>query len=270
MNDLNTKNQLNGNINNIMELFKYTNTIQNQMFSNYTQVNNSIVNLINFIQAQISNSLGTVNQQNTQKIPSIIEASSAPIAQIFTCPNTDLKEFYDNKEAKAKFLALKEQNTKKMFNVIYMYKNKMKKFYRIDCMTRKINVSLYHFIKESRKKYNVDDEILKGLKYNIRFTSKSKFRELDKKFPLFKSIYEEYLKSDRYKRLLSSVKAKYDDEYLKIFFRHSKNFISFHLYDNDNNMKNEEENESSKDENNLLENYSNDIEEPLDSNEVLH
>lgn len=101
--------------------------------------------------------------------------------------------------------------------------------HRIDCMTRKINVNFYHYLKESQKKLHLEEELLDFFKNNIRFTSKTKFKEIDKKYPDFKNIYEDYLKSDRFKRLIINIKNKYDEEYLKLFFRHSKNFLNFYL-----------------------------------------
>ncbi len=103
--------------------------------------------------------------------------------------------------------------------------------YRIDCMTRKINVNFYHYIKENQKNFNLNDELLEFFKGNIRFTSKSKFQEINKKYPDFKLIYDDYLKSDRFKKLILNIKNKYDEEYLKLFFRHSKNFLNFYLRD---------------------------------------
>jgi hypothetical protein len=118
--------------------------------------------------------------------------------------------------------------------------------YRIDCMTRKINVNFYHYIKENQKHLNLNDELLEFFKGNIRFTSKNKFQEIDKKYPHFKLIYDDYLKSDRFKRLILNIKNKYDDEYLKLFFRHSKNFLNFYLRDTTND-EDEDDNEKQQD-----------------------
>jgi hypothetical protein len=112
--------------------------------------------------------------------------------------------------------------------------------YRIDCMTRKINVNFYHYIKENQKNFNLNDELLEFFKGNIRFTSKSKFQEINKKYPDFKLIYDDYLKSDRFKKLILNIKNKYDEEYLKLFFRHSKNFLNFYLRDTSNDEEGDE------------------------------
>ena len=49
-----------------------------------------------------------------------------------------------------------------------------------------------------------------------------------KKFPKFKTLYDEFLKSDKFKKIIMLLKTKHDEEYLKLFFRHSKNFLNMH------------------------------------------
>jgi hypothetical protein len=124
--------------------------------------------------------------------------------------------------------------------------------YRIDCMTRKINVNFYHYIRENHRKMNLNEELVDFFRNNIRYTSRNKFVEIDKKYPYFKDIYDQYLKSERFKKLILNIKLKYDDEYLKLFFRHSRNFLNFYLKDNKSNKdydNKEDENSSQKDEN---------------------
>ncbi len=77
----------------------------------------------------------------------------------------------------------------------------------------------------------INDELLDFFKNNIRYTSRTKFQEFEKKYPNFKKIYDNYLKSDKFKKLILMIKNKYDEEYLKLFFRHSKNFLNFYLKD---------------------------------------
>ena len=48
---------------------------------------------------------------------------------------------YENKLLKQKFLeTLQSKDPKRHFQVYYVFKNRIKRMYRIDCMTRKINV----------------------------------------------------------------------------------------------------------------------------------
>lgn len=77
----------------------------------------------------------------------------------------------------------------------------------------------------------LNDELLEFFKNNIRYTSKHKFFELDKKYPNFRNIYEEFLKSEKFKKMINIIKAKHDEEYLKLFFRHSKNFLNLYIKD---------------------------------------
>ncbi len=80
---------------------------------------------------------------------------------------------------------------------------------------------------------DINEELLEFFRTNIRYTSRSKFQELDKKYPNFKKIYEDYLKSDKFKKLVNLIKSKYDEEYLRLFFRHSINFLNFYLKERD-------------------------------------
>jgi len=90
---------------------------------------------------------------------------------------------------------------------------------------------LYNFLKENSEKLRLNDDLLEFFKNNIRYTSKHKFFELDKKYPNFRTIYEEFLKSEKFKKMINIIKAKHDEEYLKLFFRHSKNFLNLYIKD---------------------------------------
>jgi len=52
--------------------------------------------------------------------------------------------------------------------------------------------------------------------------------DLMKKFPNFKTIFDEFLKSEKFKKMIVLLKNKQDEEYLKLFFRHTKNFLNLH------------------------------------------
>src|SRR5690348_16409459 len=93
--------------------------------------------------------------------------------------------------------------------------------------------NFYHYLKEYYHSLDINDELLDFFRNNIRYTSRNKFQELDKKYPHFKDIYEGYLQSDQFKKLINMIKSKYDDEYLRLFFRHSINFLNFYLKEKD-------------------------------------
>lgn len=86
-------------------------------------------------------------------------------------------------------------------------------------------------MKENSERLKITEELLEFFKNNVRYTSKHKFFELDKKYPLFRNIYEEFLKSEKFKKMINIVKTKHDEEYLKLFFRHSKNFLNLYVKD---------------------------------------
>jgi len=77
----------------------------------------------------------------------------------------------------------------------------------------------------------------------MRHTSKSKFQELYINNPKFIEIYQTYLDSNNFKILVNAMKHKYDELYMKLFLRHSVNFLNF--YCNDNEIKIEDKVESS-------------------------
>ena len=75
------------------------------------------------------------------------------------------------------------------------------------------------------------NDLLEYIRNNIRFSNKSRFSDLEKKFTNLRNFYEEFLKSDKYKKMINIIKTKHDEEYLKIFFRHSKNFLNLYIKD---------------------------------------
>lgn len=52
---------------------------------------------------------------------------------------------------------------------------------------------------------------------------------MKKKFPDIGKFYDEFLKSKRFKELINIIKSKNDEEYLKLFFRHAKNYLNIHI-----------------------------------------
>jgi hypothetical protein len=61
--------------------------------------------------------------------------------QIYATTQQDNADYEENPRLKKLYYdALKSKEHKRHFQVIYIFKNKIKRMYRIDCMTRKINV----------------------------------------------------------------------------------------------------------------------------------
>lgn len=80
---------------------------------------------------------------------------------------------------------------------------------------------------------NIDKELFLYLKKILKFSNNQKIFDMNKKFKNIEILYEEFLKSDRFKILINLVKSKNDEEYLKIFLRHSKNYLNLHLKNKD-------------------------------------
>ena len=109
-----------------------------------------------------------------------------------------------------------------------MFKNKIRRVYRIDKVNKKLNTNLLSFLKENKETLNVADDLLDYFKNSVSHFKKNVNFDLKKKFPKFKIIYEEFLKSDKFKKFIMLIKNKHDEEYLKLFFRHTKNFLNLH------------------------------------------
>jgi len=75
----------------------------------------------------------------------------------------------------------------------------------------------------------LDPELINLIRNNIRYTSKNKFQKYEEKYPNVRSYYEEFLESQKFKDLINTIKNKYDYEYVKLFFRHSLNFLNYYL-----------------------------------------
>lgn len=117
---------------------------------------------------------------------------------------------------------------KKYLMINYNYKNKIRRTYRIDRMNKKLNLSIYNFLRENREEMNLSDELINYFKKSSSdFKSTMNF-DLMKRFPNFKIIFDEYLKSEKFKKMIIVLKNKQDEEFLKLFFRHTKNFMNLH------------------------------------------
>ncbi len=79
----------------------------------------------------------------------------------------------------------------------------------------------------------LSNEFLEDVRSNIRFASREKFKEINQKYSNFCDIYNGYISSSSFKRLLLSIKKKYDDIYQKLFLRHAFNFLNIYLRESD-------------------------------------
>ena len=106
-----------------------------------------------------------------------------------------------------------------------IYKSNIKKRkYQADCMTKKLNLNFFKYIKENKKELNIDKSVLYFLKKNLKLTSKSIIEQLKINFPKIKEYFEKFLKSNVFKKLMDNIKQKNDEEYSNLFVNHIKNY----------------------------------------------
>ena len=96
--------------------------------------------------------------------------------------------------------------------------------YQVDCMTKKINVNFLRFMRENKKKLEIENYMLMFFKKNMKFTSKSIIEEMERKCPQIKSYFNLFLSSENFKKMFDTIELKHDDEYKKIFLSHVKNY----------------------------------------------
>lgn len=74
---------------------------------------------------------------------------------------------------------------------------------------------------------NLNNKIIN--KYNNRDNSYDNKENNKNKLLKLKIIYEDYLRSNDFKKFLLYIKNKNDEGYLKLFFRHVKNFMNLNF-----------------------------------------
>ncbi len=180
------------------------NDISNLMTTQYQQIQNNFEILFSLYH----NYLGDSKDDNFQNIEMINnnDKSNDKIKEIrFKLINSDIIK-----------------KGKPYFKVSYKRKNK-KRIYQVDCMSKKINVNFFKYMKENKKELSIDKNLLNYFKKNMKLTSKTIFEQLKKKFPKVNEYYEKFLKSNLFQVLKDNIKQKNDEEYSNLFFKHVKN-----------------------------------------------
>ena len=196
------------------------NDISNLMTTQYQQIQNNFEILFSLSNNYLDNS----QQKNN-------------------CKKVNFKEKKNSEEIqKIRFDLINKNNINKEkphFKVIYKSNIKKRK-YQADCMTKKLNLNFFKFIKENKKELNIDKSVLYFLKKHLKLTSKSIIEQLKINFPKIKEYFEKFLKSNVFKKLMDNIKKKYDREYSNLFFNHITNFQK--LLNEKNETKSENEN----------------------------
>ncbi len=180
------------------------NDISNLMTTQYQQIQNNFEILFSLSNNYLDNS----QQKNN-------------------CKKVNFKEKKNSEEIqKIRFDLINKNNINKEkphFKVIYKSNIKKRK-YQADCMTKKLNLNFFKYIKENKKELNIDKSVLYFLKKNLKLTSKSIIEQLKINFPKIKEYFEKFLKSNVFKKLMDNIKQKNDEEYSNLFVNHIKNY----------------------------------------------
>ena len=159
------------------------------------------------------------------------------------CKKVNFKEKKNSEEIqKIRFDLINKNNINKEkphFKVLDKSKI-IKRKCQSDCLTKKLNLNFFKFIKENKKELNIDKSVLYFLKKHLKLTSKSIFEQLKTICPKINEFFDKFLKSNVFKKLMDNIKKKYDREYSNLFFNHITNFQK--LLNEKNETKSENEN----------------------------
>lgn len=140
--------------------------------------------------------------------------------------NQNMKRKKDS-EALLKKIAERSKEVKK-FRIINVFKNKIRKDFKIDSMTRKLNLDFLGYILSSNSiKSNFNEADLIQIKNSLTYASCFRLKFISKHFSKLRDLFEDYLKSSRFEKLFESVRTKYDQDYTRLFYRHALNFTNY-------------------------------------------
>ena len=196
------------------------NDISNLMTTQYQQIQNNFEILFSLSNNFLYNSQ---HKNNCKKLSFKEKLNSDEIKQIS----------YD--------INIKNNINKKKPHFKVLDKSKIiKRKCQSDCLTKKLNLNFFKFIKENKKELNIEKNVLSFLKKHLKLTSKSIFEQLKTICPKINEFFDKFLKSNVFKKLMDNIKKKYDREYSNLFFNHITNFQK--LLNEKNETKSENEN----------------------------
>ena len=194
--------------------------IDKLMSNQYQQIQNNFEILFSLYNNHLGNSKD--NKERNYEMLNIIEKNDDSIQKI--CLNL-INENDINKE-------------KPYFKVSYRTKNK-KRMYQVDCMTKKLNVNFFKYMKQNKKELNIDKNILNFFKKNMKLTSRTIIEQLKKKCPKINEYFQKFLQSNIFTHLMDNIKQKNDEEYSNLFIKHVKNHQKIINENIEENVKNE-------------------------------
>ncbi len=194
--------------------------IDKLMSNQYQQIQNNFDILFSLYNNYLGNSKD--NKETNYEMLNIIDKNDDSIQKI--CLNLIQKNDI-NKE-------------KPYFKVSYRTKNKKRK-YQVDCMTKKLNVNFFKYMKQNKKELNIDKNILNFFKKHMKLTSRTIIEQLKKKCPKINEYFQKFLQSNIFTHLMDNIKQKNDEEYSNLFIKHVKNHQKIINENIEENVKNE-------------------------------
>ena len=194
--------------------------IDKLMSNQYQQIQNNFDILFSLYNNYLGNSKD--NKETNYEMLNIIDKNDDSIQKI--CLNLIQKNDI-NKE-------------KPYFKVSYRTKNK-KRMYQVDCMTKKLNVNFFKYMKQNKKELNIDKNILNFFKKHMKLTSRTIIEQLKKKCPKLNEYFQKFLQSNIFTHLMDNIKQKNDEEYSNLFIKHVKNHQKIINENIEKNVKNE-------------------------------
>ena len=194
--------------------------IDKLMSNQYQQIQNNFDILFSLYNNYLGNSKD--NKETNYEMLNIIDKNDDSIQKI--CLNLIQKNDI-NKE-------------KPYFKVSYRTKNK-KRMYQVDCMTKKLNVNFFKYMKQNKKELNIDKNILNFFKKHMKLTSRTIIEQLKKKCPKINEYFQKFLQSNIFTHLMDNIKQKNDEEYSNLFIKHVKNHQKIINENIEKNVKNE-------------------------------
>jgi hypothetical protein len=194
--------------------------IDKLMSNQYQQIQNNFDILFSLYNNYLGNSKD--NKETNYEMLNIIDKNDDSIQKI--CLNLIQKNDI-NKE-------------KPYFKVSYRTKNK-KRMYQVDCMTKKLNVNFFKYMKQNKKELNIDKNILNFFKKHMKLTSRTIIEQLKKKCPKINEYFQKFLQSNIFTHLMDNIKQKNDEEYSNLFIKHVKNHQKIINENIEENVKNE-------------------------------
>ena len=185
---------------------------------------------------QIILSLNEINKQLINRYQQI-QKNCEILFNLYENYKKDSNEVRHNNNKNINYNLFNQENQNKPYFKVANKVQIKKRMYQVDCMTKKLNVNFFKYLKENKKELCINKNILKFFKKNIKLTSRTILEQLKIKYPNIKDYFEKFLHSKVFIHLMNNIKQKNDDEYTNLFINHIKNHQKILNDNNEENVK---------------------------------